>query len=153
MSDKPECPDCGHAWAVHLEDLTGTGLAVGCHERVDDHPSGYCPCPNVATGGPTDLLAVAHKEIERLTGILKAVAAHGATVWPNTACGRGGIAGQAVTTTVHPEAFEHLVAGGLQGQSLKDIADSYAAMWGDGVARLDEPPRPTRRAGQDGRPV
>jgi hypothetical protein len=88
---------------------------------------------------------------ERLEAFVRAILDHGTTLWPDTSCGRGGIGGQAFTTTAHAEVIEHLAYAALHGQTLKEAADEYAVMW-PGTRRLDESPKRPRRAGPDGRP-
>jgi hypothetical protein len=89
---------------------------------------------------------------ERLEGFILAILDHGTTLWANTACGQGGVGGQAMTTTAHPEVIQHLAFAALRGQTLKEAADDYAVMWPN-ARRLDGPPGQSGRAGPDGRPA
>ena len=91
-------------------------------------------------------------EVERLKAYIGAILDHGMTTWSDTSCGRGGAGGQAMTTTAHPDVLQHLVLSALHGWTLTEAADQYAAML-PSTTRLDEKPRPARRAGADGRPV
>lgn len=90
-------------------------------------------------------------EERRLRGFLEAILHHGVTLWSDTSCGRGGVGGQAMTTTAHAGVVEHLSSYALHGYTLTQAADDYATMWPNTV-RLDLPPKPPRRAGADGRP-
>lgn len=89
-------------------------------------------------------------EIERLRSFLEAIAQHGWTVWPNSSCG-GGVGGQAITTTDHGEVVTHLTSHALRGSTLTEAADEWDRMY-PGCSRLDEPAKPARRRGPDGRP-
>ena len=107
---------------------------------------------DAVVGGLKDDYAGLVAEVERLKAHIGAILDHGMTTWGDTSCGRGGAGGQAMTTTAHPEVIQHLALSALHGVDLKEAADQYAAMLPN-AARLDEKPRPARRAGADGRPA
>jgi hypothetical protein len=91
-------------------------------------------------------------EADRLEAFLRAILDHGTTMWSDSSCGRGGVGGQTITTTAHPDVIQFLVLSALRGKTLVETADDYALMW-PGTLRLDEPPGRSGRAGPDGRPL
>ncbi len=93
-----------------------------------------------------------HNEETRLREFILAIWEHGTSTWANTSCGRGGIAGQAITTNAHPEVIDFLARCALEGNTLRAAADEYAVLH-PSTSRLDEPPKRSGRAGPDGRPI
>ncbi len=88
----------------------------------------------------------------RLEPFIRAIGVHGWTTWPDSACGGGGVGGQALTTVAHIEVIAHLVDSALRGATMTEAADTWADVV-PGTTRLDGPVGRSRRAGPDGRPL
>lgn len=143
-SPGPWHPDSDECCVYAEEEASGTGDAIA--ERV------LTPADAAFIAAARQDVPKLIAEVERLRAFIGAMLDHGMTTWSDSSCGGGGVGGQTVATTVHPDVIQHLGLSALHGTTLAAAADQYAAML-PSTTRLDEKAKRARRAGPDGRPV